>query len=248
MQTSFPTGSIQFCDATKGILKFDADGSYLDQFTSYKGIEPSPDGSYGPTQIEISDAGIVYISVSETQFPIDGMCKLVALDKNGNYLSDCIEVGTDLENIGGIITGISVEDNILVLSQTDPRITNTVQVKKYELPTNPADLLEYLEMVATVPSGNTIEGNTILCPTGCYIKNGNVYILEGILSRLLVFDRNNELINGFVSTANGDPIYTIGFLYSKDTPKGILSNPQGVRVDVEGNVFVGNSNLPMSLF
>ncbi|MCK5848323.1 MAG: hypothetical protein KAH01_03920 [Caldisericia bacterium] len=230
-----PDGSILVTDVSSGVLKYDAEGKYIGPFSNYTGLKPSPDDMYGPSQIEITKEGIVYISASS----ISGICKMAAFDKDGNHLIDCIEPGTNDENIGGLLTGLSIENNILVVSQLNGQKSS---VKKFEIPTNPKDLLEFLEIVASPPSGRTIEKDNIMLPSGACIKDEKTFVLDGLLSTIMVFNKNNDFMDSHVSTTDGTPIYSSGMLYTKDTPKGILSNPQGVRVDQDGNIYVGNSN------
>jgi sugar lactone lactonase YvrE len=230
-----PDGSFVVADFDKGLLKFDATGSYIGSFSDYTGLEPSPDNYYGPSQIEVDNNGNVYVSASS----IAGICKIVTMDSEGNHLSDCIDIGTNQENVGGVITGISIEDDILVISQINGQSTH---VKRFQIPQDPKDKLEFVSIVAKPPSSNSIQKEDILHPTSAYIKNDTVYVLEGALSRLMVFDKDNRYVNDYMSMADGIPIYTLGFLYADSSPKGILSNPQGVRVDQDGNIFVGNSN------
>ncbi len=230
-----PDGSFVVSDFEKGLLKFDATGKYIGIFSNYEGLTPSPENYYGPSQIEVDSNGNVYVSASS----IAGICKVVTLDSQGNHLSDCIDIGTNEENVGGLITGLSIEDDLLIVSQVNGQSTH---VKRFRLPKDPKNQLTYVDLVAKPPSSNTIQDENILLPTSAYIHNGTVYVLEGALSRLMVFDSSNKFVNAYMSSVNGLPIFTIGFLYSQNTPEGILSNPQGVRVDIDGNILVGNSN------
>lgn len=230
-----PDGSFVVTDFEKGLLKFDANGSYIGVFSNYEGLTPSPDNYYGPSQVEVDSNGNIYASASS----YTGVCKIVTLDSQGNHLSDCIDIGTNEENVGGLITGISVEDDLLIISQVNGQSSH---VKRFRLPENPKDKLTYVDLVAKPPSGNTIENDNIVLPTSASIKNGNVYVLDGDLSRLIKFDSKNTYVGAYMSSVNGLPIFALGFLYSQNTPEGILSNPQGVRVDMDGNILVGNSN------
>ncbi|MDD4614979.1 MAG: NHL repeat-containing protein, partial [Caldisericia bacterium] len=218
-----PDGSFVVADFDKGLLKFDATGSYIGSFSDYAGLTPSPENYFGPSQIETDKNGNVYVSASS----IAGICKIVTMDSKGNHLSDCIDIGTNEDNVGGLITGISIEDNLLVISQINGQSTH---IKKFQIPSDPKEKLKFLSLVATAPSGNTIEQQNVLFPASVYIKEGVVYVLEGALSRLMVFDKDNRYVKDYMSNVDGIPIFTLGFLYSEESPKGILSNPQGVRV------------------
>jgi len=228
------SGDYLITDFVNGVKIFSKDGTYKKEFTDDKNIKIGVE-NVGANRVEIDSEGYVYISVIGLgQSSISS--NIFKYDQDGNFIITALASGTSDGMLGGIMTGLSVEGKTMALTTLNGQKT---AVQRFEILPDAKKAVKFIDTVAVAPTTiQNIEKTNILRPTAVFLKNSKVYYLDGDLNRVVVLSDKKEFLGTILS-----PVYLYGYYHTnRKSPDGYLSNPQGVRVDSEGRIFVGNSN------
>jgi sugar lactone lactonase YvrE len=234
------SGDYLISDFTNGVKVFSQSGEYKREFTTDENITVGTENA-GVNRIEIDKDGYVYISVVD--IGTEAVSNIYKYDQEGTLIGTALGSSTGTSAFGGILLGMSIENSTCVIAQLNGDKTS---VLRFSIESDPKKALKYVDSIAVAPVGGKIEKTTVLLPTSVLVKDGKIYFLDGWLNRLVIVSEKKELLGTIQS-----PVLLYGYLYGKNNklPDGYLSNPQGVRVDNEGRIFVGNSNFHcVSLF
>jgi sugar lactone lactonase YvrE len=226
------SGEYLVSDFVKGVKVFSQSGQYKREFTTDENVKIETEGK-GPNRIEIDKDGYVYISV--VNIGSEASSNIYKYDQEGLFIGSALVSGSATSPFGGILLGMSIEDTTCIIATLNGAKS---AILRYTIEDDPKKPLKYVDTLATPPTGRTIEKTNITLPTSVFIKAGKIYYLDGMLNRLVVLSDKKDYLGTVQS-----PVMLYGYLYpSAKVPDGYLSNPQGVRVDSEGRIFVGNSN------
>lgn len=226
------SGEYVVTDFVNGVKVFSQSGEYSREFVSDEKVITGVEGA-GPNRIEIDKDGNVYISVIE--IGTDVVSNIYKYDQQGAFIGTALSSGIAGSAFGGILLGMSIEESTCIIATLNGAKSG---ILRYTIEADPKKPLKYVDTLAVPPTGRTIEKTNITLPTSVCIKAGKIYYLDGMLNRVVVLSDKKEYLGVIQS-----PVLLYGYMYpSAKVPGGYLSNPQGVRIDSEGRIFVGNSN------
>lgn len=233
------SGEYLVTDFSVGAKVFSSSGEYVRDFTSDEKIITGMDGA-GANRVEIDKEGYVYISVID--MTNDATSNIYKFDQEGTYIGTALSAGNAASGFGGILLGLSIEEKTCVVSTINAEKTS---VLRFSIDADPKKELKFVDTLAVAPVGANVSKTNVMMPTSVYVRNGKIYYLDGVLNKVVVISDKKEFL-GMIQS----PVLLYGYLYGRSKlPEGYLSNPQGVRVDNEGRIFVGNSNFHcVSLF
>ncbi len=219
------SGDLVITDVASGVKVFSKSGKFKDFFTKDSRI-------YSPTGVAVDGDGYVYIVITDYS---SGSSSILKYSPSGEYILTAIEPGESDSKLAGIATSIYIYKNYLYLTSTS---RNGGLARKFEIDKDPKIPLKFIGILSKTPADGRIGETDTILPTAIFAKSDNVYILDGFMNRLIVLDEANKLKGAIQS-----PVFLYGYFYGNQSkPKGYLSNPQGVRVDSDGRIFVGDSN------
>lgn len=222
-------------DALNGIKVFSRDGQYIRNFSSHEFlIDPN---QYVPGRVEVDANGIVYLSIyignSENYM-------IAQFDQQGQYLRTVLDENNAPELSFGYVPDIAVRNQYFYMVNIN--FLRSVCINRYEIPTDPTLNFKFVDKIGDTPrtDKNKINSTEVIRPTAVVAQNEKIYYLDGRLNRLVVVSEKLDFIGSIQS-----PILALPHLYQAidlgSLPLGVLENPQGVRVDPSGRIFVGNN-------
>lgn len=219
------SGDLIITDIENGVKIFSKSGEFKKIFTDDSRI-------VSPSNVAVDNEGYVYIVVTDYR---GGGSSILKYSSDGEYMVTAVETGSSNDKLAGLASSIHISENYLYVTSMG---RNNVFAQKFEIEKDPKKPLKFIEIISKFPEDRRIGETDIAIPTSIFTKDGNVYILDGLINRLIVLDEAKALKGSIQS-----PVLLYGYLYgNQKKPEGYMSNPQGVRVDSEGKIFVGDSN------
>jgi len=219
------SGDLIISDYENGVKVFSKSGEFKQLFTKDTRI-------YNPTGVAVDSEGYVYITVTDYQ---GGSSSILKYSQEGEFIVTAVSSGTSESKLAGFTTSVCIDENYLYVTSLG---SNNIYAQKFEIEKDPKAPLKFIEILSSYPKDGRIGETDIALPTSIFAKDSSVYILDGLINRLIVLDEAKKLKGSIQS-----PVLLYGYLYgNQKKPKGYMSNPQGVRVDSEGRIFVGDSN------
>ncbi|HOW03182.1 MAG: hypothetical protein KBH94_02185 [Caldisericia bacterium] len=218
------SGDLVITDYASGVKVFSKSGEFKQLFTDDSRI-------YNPTGVTVDNDGYVYITITDYQ----SGSSILKYSPEGEFIVTAVSAGASENKLAGFATSVCIDGNYLYVTSMG---SNNVFAQKFEIEKDPKAPLKFIEIISSYPKSNVIGETDIALPTSIFAKDGLVYILDGLINRLIILDEAKNLKGSIQS-----PVLLYGYLYgNQKKPKGYMSNPQGVRVDSEGRIFVGDSN------
>lgn len=219
------SGDLIISDYENGVKVFSKSGEFKQLFTKDTRI-------YNPTGVAVDSEGYVYITVTDYQGRSSSILKY---SQEGEFIVTAVSSGISESKLAGFTTSVCIDENYLYVTSLG---SNNIYAQKFEIEKDPKAPLKFIEILSSYPKDGRIGETDIALPTSIFAKDSSVYILDGLINRLIVLDEAKKLKGSIQS-----PVLLYGYLYgNQKKPKGYMSNPQGVRVDSEGRIFVGDSN------
>jgi len=219
------SGDLIISDYENGVKVFSKSGEFKQLFTKDTRI-------YNPTGVAVDSEGYVYITVTDYQ---GGSSSILKYSQEGEFIVTAVSSGISESKLAGFTTSVCIDENYLYVTSLG---SNNIYAQKFEIEKDPKAPLKFIEILSSYPKDGRIGETDIALPTSIFAKDSSVYILDGLINRLIVLDEAKKLKGSIQS-----PVLLYGYLYgNQKKPKGYMSNPQGVRVDSEGRIFVGDSN------
>jgi len=218
-------GDLIITDYEGGVKVFTKSGEFKQLFTKDSRI-------YNPTGIAVDSEGYVYITVTDYR---GGSSSILKYSPEGEFIVTAVSAGASDSKLAGIATSTCISGKYLYVTSMG---RDNVFTQKFEIEKDPKAPLKFMEILSKPPENGLISETDIVLPTSIFAKDGIVYILDGLINRLIAIDDAKKLKGAIQS-----PVLLYGYLYgNQKKPKGYMSNPQGVRVDSDGRIFVGDSN------
>lgn len=218
-------------DLEKGIKVFSSDGKYLRDFSSDEKLLPGAEHE-GAIAISVSAQGFVYILITK---PASASSQILCYNAEGIFQGITVDSGFEDNQLAGLATSFTIYNKYLYVSTVN--MQSGSKIKKLELSDNPKQTAKFIDIMADYPNSGITENNVIV-PSGTLYSQDHLYFLDGMLNRLVKMSNSKAVVSTFQS-----PAMLYGFLYgNQPKPEGFMSNPQGVRIDSEGYLFVADSN------
>lgn len=238
-QLDTPAGIIELsnneyliADFVNGLKVYTQSGEFSKNFSQDTEAEPTGNTVAGFSNVAMDNNQIVYVVKNDLSI---GIAQILKFKTNGEFIGQAFNESNQ-DSIDSIITGMSIDGKYLYISTYSNQLKN---VRRFEIMTDVNKPLKLIDNICTSPtSGNVVEDKDTILPTAVFAKNGKIYCIDGIVNKLMIFSDKKEFL-GAIKTN----VLLYGYYYGKQPlPPGYLSNPQGVRVDQEGKIYVGNSN------
>ncbi len=228
-----PNGDLLVADFQTGVKVFSPEGSFRRVFSTHEMLY-SDSPHEGPVDIKVDEHGFVYVLMISYD---SGTSQVLCYDQNGQFMAITVPHGTNNDQLSGIATGLSINGNLLFVSNYNFRSGSSI--KKYELSDNAQDQANFLDNMATHPgSSEGIKDSNVILPTGVVSTSDQIFYLDGLINRLVGMSHIKQVLSKVQC-----PVMLYGIFYgNQPKPKGYMSNPQGVRIDGDGYLYVADSN------
>jgi DNA-binding beta-propeller fold protein YncE len=218
-------------DLENGVKVFSSEGKFLRDFSSDEKLIPGTDHD-GPIAIAVDQKDFVYILMAS---PASASSEILCFNGEGVFQGTTVSSGIEENQLAGLASSFSIHGKNLYISMVN--MQSGSKIKKMELSDSPKESAKFVDIMADYPNRGIAENNVIV-PSGTLYSQDHLYFLDGLLNRLVMMDDSKSVVNMVQS-----PAFLYGFLYGDQSkPKGFMSNPQGVRLDKDGFLYVADSN------
>ena len=231
--SQFNPGEMIITDAMNGVKIYSSEGTYLRDFSPHNLLNTPTE--WWPSRIEVSDSGTVYISLFSNS---NGERNIIAaFDKEGTYIATVLDQSINEGLTETYLVDTEISGSFFFTVNINPSYTS---VNRFEIPSDPSQPLTFFGTVAEHSEDyRNLSKTDVILPSAVFARDAKIYYLDGEINRLVVLTEKLDYIGTVQS-----PVLSTSYLYKalgKEIPLGYLENPQGIRVDSQGRIFVGNS-------
>lgn len=218
-------------DLEKGVKVFSSEGKFLRDFSDDEKLKPGNEHE-GAIGVAIDQKELVYFLVAS---PSSSSSQILCFNGEGVFQGLTVANGFEDNELTGLALSFSIHGKYLYVSTINTQ--NGSKIVKLELPDKASESAKFIDIMADYPSAGIKDTNVII-PSGTHYSQDHLYFLDGMLNRLTKMNNSKAVVDIAQS-----PALLYGFLYGNQSkPEGFMSNPQGVRIDKEGNLYVADSN------
>jgi DNA-binding beta-propeller fold protein YncE len=218
-------------DLDKGVKVFSLEGKFLRDFSDDEKLSPGNEHE-GVIGVAIDQKDLVYFLIAS---PASASSQILCFNAEGVFQGVTVASGFEDNELTGLASSFSIHENHLYASTVNMQTGS--KIVKLELPDKATESAKFVDIMADFPSAGIKDTNVIL-PSGTLYSQDHLYFLDGMLNRLSKMNNSKAVVDIAQS-----PALLYGFLYGNQSkPEGFMSNPQGIRVDKDGNLYVADSN------